>query len=172
MIAPPHPPPPQPTVVCSIRNSNENKRELCWWWWWWQQRRWCCWYSNLLDLSIRNLQQNSAELCQKQLAPSFGFGMIIFFMNGEHNDRVIMFPTTRTFVLSNWDRTKKICSHMPNITSNSFNYLRTKVRSLPCLVNKSVAYLIFVISFTQAKFSENKIYTEKHVNYKNGSRAK
>ena len=88
-----------------------------------------------------------------------------FFMNDEHVDRVIMDPTTRTFVLSNWDRTKKICSHMPNITSNSFKYLRTKVRSLPCLVNKSVAYLIFVISFTQAKFSENKIYTEKHVNY-------
>ena len=28
------------------------------------------------------------------------------------------------------------------------------------------AYLIFVISFTRAKFSENKIYTEKRVNYK------
>ena len=34
------------------------------------------------------------------------------------------------------------------------------------------AYLIFVISFTQAKFSENKIYTEKRVNYKNGFRDK
>ena len=29
------------------------------------------------------------------------------------------------------------------------------------------SYLIFVISFTQAKFSENEIYTEKRVNYKN-----
>ena len=29
------------------------------------------------------------------------------------------------------------------------------------------SYLIFVISFTQAKFLENKIYTEKRVNYKN-----
>ena len=27
------------------------------------------------------------------------------------------------------------------------------------------AYLIFVISFTQAKFLENRIYTEKRVNY-------
>ena len=34
------------------------------------------------------------------------------------------------------------------------------------------AYLIFVISFTQAKFSENKIFTEKRVNYKNGVRDK
>ena len=34
------------------------------------------------------------------------------------------------------------------------------------------AYLIFVISFTQAKFLENKIYTEKRVNYKNGFRDK
>ena len=30
----------------------------------------------------------------------------------------------------------------------------------------NLAYLIFVISFTQAKFLENEIYTEKHVNYK------
>ena len=28
------------------------------------------------------------------------------------------------------------------------------------------AYLIFVISFTQAKFSKNEIYTENRVNYK------
>ena len=28
------------------------------------------------------------------------------------------------------------------------------------------SYVIFVISFTQAKFSENEIYTEKCVNYK------
>ena len=40
------------------------------------------------------------------------------------------------------------------------------------ILGKTDAYLIFVISFTQAKFSENKIYTEKRVNYKNGSRAK
>ena len=33
-------------------------------------------------------------------------------------------------------------------------------------------YLIFVISFTQAKFSENEIYTEKRVNYKTGFRDK
>ena len=30
----------------------------------------------------------------------------------------------------------------------------------------SQAYLIFVISFTRAKFSQKKIYTEKRVNYK------
>ena len=33
--------------------------------------------------------------------------------------------------------------------------------------NGTDTYLIFVISFTQAKFSENEIYTEKRVNYKN-----
>ena len=27
-------------------------------------------------------------------------------------------------------------------------------------------YLIFVISFTRAKYAENKIYTEKHISYK------
>ena len=30
----------------------------------------------------------------------------------------------------------------------------------------TTSYLIFVISFTRAKFSENKIYNEKRVNYK------
>ena len=28
-----------------------------------------------------------------------------------------------------------------------------------------IPYLIFVISFTQAKFLENRVYTEKRVNY-------
>ena len=32
-------------------------------------------------------------------------------------------------------------------------------------MNKAEAYLIFVIFFTQATFLENKIYTEKRVNY-------
>ena len=33
-------------------------------------------------------------------------------------------------------------------------------------VERVLSYLIFVISFTQAKFSENEIYTEKRINYK------
>ena len=40
------------------------------------------------------------------------------------------------------------------------------------VTNYLETYLIFVISFTRAKFSENKIYTEKRVNYKNGFRNK
>ena len=34
-----------------------------------------------------------------------------------------------------------------------------------CWIEKPLTYLIFVIFFTQAKFLENKIYTEKRVNY-------
>ena len=35
------------------------------------------------------------------------------------------------------------------------------------IIAQVTSYLIFVISFTQAKFLENEIYTEKCVNYKN-----
>ena len=46
------------------------------------------------------------------------------------------------------------------LRSTTFNHLHWSVS-----LHMS-PYLIFVISFTQAKFSENEIYTEKRVNYK------
>ena len=51
----------------------------------------------------------------------------------------------------------------------SFILIFQKWFSQPCFpsCDSRSQYLIFVTSFTRAKFLENKIYTEKRVNYKN-----
>jgi hypothetical protein len=54
------------------------------------------------------------------------------------------------------------------LTEDVFVFVYLNIRHLGILFLRSLSYLIFVISFTQAKFSENEIYTQKHVNCKNG----
>ena len=63
-------------------------------------------------------------------------------------------------------KTSEIYANIFVNSSNKCKYTWKRQKCMQiCLKSPAISYLIFVIFFTQAKFLEYKIYTEKRVNY-------